>query len=156
MDCANPELVFKKSLVIADNQWNNVIKFHQDFTASIHSNYFQGQTDRGISYWPNYSVKTRLSIRGEEEFAITQCVISVTQTVLHALQLSLKNILIVAFFKNWSKYQIASRRECFYCIWHYLFFYQSRSFSNNSSTYLGSVFERMKRCGDWILNTDIK
>jgi len=32
--------------------------FHQDFVASTHTDFFQGQTDRGLFYWPNHSGET--------------------------------------------------------------------------------------------------
>jgi hypothetical protein len=34
--------------------------------ASMHSNFFQGQMDRGLFYWPNHSVETQLSNQEED------------------------------------------------------------------------------------------
>jgi len=48
-------------------QQNIVVNFHQDFIASKHSNFFQGQTDRGLFYGPNHWWETRLSKENEEE-----------------------------------------------------------------------------------------
>ncbi len=39
----------------ANNQQNIGFNFHPDFGACWHSNFFQGQTDRGLFYWPNHS-----------------------------------------------------------------------------------------------------
>jgi hypothetical protein len=43
----------KIPLWITNNQCTTVIKYHQDFKANMHSNFFHGQTDRGLIYWPN-------------------------------------------------------------------------------------------------------
>ncbi len=40
--------------------------FHQDFLASTHSGFYQGQMDRGQFCWPNLSGETRLSKKEEE------------------------------------------------------------------------------------------
>jgi hypothetical protein len=49
------------------NQPTIVINFHQDFVATTHSDFFQGQADRGLFYMPNHSWETQLSKQKEEE-----------------------------------------------------------------------------------------
>ncbi len=39
----------------ANNQSILVMNFHQDFTASMHRDFFQGETDGDLIYWPNHS-----------------------------------------------------------------------------------------------------
>jgi hypothetical protein len=46
-----------------------LVNFHQDFVASTHSDFFQGQTDRGLFYGPNHSRETRLYKQEEQEEA---------------------------------------------------------------------------------------
>jgi hypothetical protein len=36
------------------------VNYHQDFVASMHSDFFLGQTDRGLFNWPNHFPNTRL------------------------------------------------------------------------------------------------
>jgi hypothetical protein len=43
---------------ITNNQQTVVINFHQDFEASTHYDFFKGQTDRSLFFWPNYSKET--------------------------------------------------------------------------------------------------
>jgi hypothetical protein len=43
------------------------INGHQDFMASMHNDFFQGQMDRGLFYWLKYSGKAQLSNEEEEE-----------------------------------------------------------------------------------------
>ncbi len=56
------------SLMYRQHEQNIVINFHQDFVDSIHSDFFQGQTDRGLYYWPNqyHSVESQLSKQEQE------------------------------------------------------------------------------------------
>jgi hypothetical protein len=54
-------------LWIANNQQTVVANFHQDFMASMHSNFFQGQTDTGLIYEPCHCRETGLSQQNEEE-----------------------------------------------------------------------------------------
>jgi hypothetical protein len=61
MDFARTELLVKNQLEITNNQQNLVVNFHPDFMASTHTNFFQGQMARGLSYWPNHSRKTQES-----------------------------------------------------------------------------------------------
>jgi hypothetical protein len=56
-----PEVLGKNPLWIANSQRNIVVHFHQDFTASLRSDFFQGRTDQGIFYWPNHTQETWLS-----------------------------------------------------------------------------------------------
>jgi hypothetical protein len=49
MDWVRLELRIQNSLWISNNQQNIVISFSQDFMASTRNNFFQGQTDRGLS-----------------------------------------------------------------------------------------------------------
>jgi hypothetical protein len=48
--------ITRESLTINEIQVN----YHQGFLASTHSNFFQGQTDRGLLYWSNHCGETRL------------------------------------------------------------------------------------------------
>ncbi len=49
-------------------QWANfIVSFYQDFRASMHSDFFQGQMDRGLIYGPYHSEETCLSCQKEEE-----------------------------------------------------------------------------------------
>jgi hypothetical protein len=57
-------------LWITNNQQNIVINYHQDFVASMHTDFFKGQTDRGLFFWPNHSLETRLSKQEEEATGI--------------------------------------------------------------------------------------
>jgi hypothetical protein len=43
------------------------INVHQEFVACVHSDFFQGETDRVLVYGPNHSVETRLPKQEEEE-----------------------------------------------------------------------------------------
>ncbi len=61
------DLLAKKCLYIASNQFTIVISFHQIFMASTHSDFFQGRADRGLIYWPNHSGETWLTNQEEEE-----------------------------------------------------------------------------------------
>jgi hypothetical protein len=54
-------------LWITNNQRTIVTDIYQDFVASTHSDFFQGQTDWGLVYWPNHSWEAGLS-KQEEEF----------------------------------------------------------------------------------------
>ncbi len=36
---------------------NNQLNIFQDFVASTHSDFFRGEMDRGLFYWPNHSGK---------------------------------------------------------------------------------------------------
>ncbi len=38
------------------NHWQNIVNFHQDFTARTNSDYFKGQTDKGLFCWPNQGI----------------------------------------------------------------------------------------------------
>jgi hypothetical protein len=61
------ELLTKNPVWIASKQLTIVINFHQDLTASMHSNFFQGQTDRGLIYEPTHSKENWLLYKEEEE-----------------------------------------------------------------------------------------
>ncbi len=54
-----PELLAKNTLLISNNQRTIGVNFHRDFVASQHSNFFWGQTDKGLFYWLNHSGKTQ-------------------------------------------------------------------------------------------------
>jgi len=41
----------KRHLWIVNNR-RNISLYHQDFMASTHSDFFQGQMDGGLFYWP--------------------------------------------------------------------------------------------------------
>ncbi len=43
-----------------DYQQNIAINFHQDFTASMHYDFYLEQMDRGLLYWPDHSGETQL------------------------------------------------------------------------------------------------
>ncbi len=49
----------KIPLGIVKNQHTIVVNFHQDFEASTHNNFSQGQTDRYLIYWPNHYGEAR-------------------------------------------------------------------------------------------------
>ncbi len=57
MDWVRPKLLTLNPLLIVNNQRTIVINFHQDFMTSMHSNFFQGQVNRGLTYWPNNTGK---------------------------------------------------------------------------------------------------
>ncbi len=61
------ELLTKNPVWIASKQLTIVINFHQDLTASMHSNFFQGQTDRGLIYEPKHYGENWLLYPEEEE-----------------------------------------------------------------------------------------
>ncbi len=66
---AKPELLAQNPFRIAYNPHTIVISFHQDFLASTHSGFFNGQTDSGLIYLPNHSRETQLSnkeVEGDE------------------------------------------------------------------------------------------
>jgi len=63
---ARYEQVFENTTWIANNQRNILINLRQDFMASAHSDFFQGQMDRGLFYWPHHSGETHLSKLGEK------------------------------------------------------------------------------------------
>ncbi len=51
-----PELLAYTPLRITNNQRISVvICFHQDFMASMQSDFYQVEMDRSLSYWPNPS-----------------------------------------------------------------------------------------------------
>jgi hypothetical protein len=50
-----------------NNQKNIVINFHQVFVASTHSDFFQGEMDRGLFYWPSHASETQLSKQEKEK-----------------------------------------------------------------------------------------
>jgi hypothetical protein len=50
MDWARPELLAQNPLQVANNQHTIAVNFHQDFMMSMHSDFFQGQTDTGLIY----------------------------------------------------------------------------------------------------------
>ncbi len=56
-----------KSPVDRHYQQSTVI-FHQDFVASAHCDFLQGQTVRGILYWANHSWETCLSKQEKEKW----------------------------------------------------------------------------------------
>ncbi len=60
MDWTRTELLVYNPSCIYDNQENAVISFHQDFAASTHCSFFQGQMDKGLFYQPNHSWETCL------------------------------------------------------------------------------------------------
>jgi hypothetical protein len=55
MGLVRPEVLVLNPLWIMNIQQNIVVNFHQDFEATKHSDFFQGQTDMGLFYWPNHS-----------------------------------------------------------------------------------------------------
>jgi hypothetical protein len=55
-----------KSLGINNNQRVIVVNFHQDSMAIMHSNFFLGQTDRGLIYLSNHSRETQVSNQEKE------------------------------------------------------------------------------------------
>jgi hypothetical protein len=52
--------VVENPLWIASNQQNIVVNFRQEFTFSMHSNFFKEEMDKGIFYQPNHSRETQL------------------------------------------------------------------------------------------------
>jgi hypothetical protein len=56
-----------KSMWITNNWHNIVVDFHQDFMASTHSDFYQGQMNMTLLYWPHHSEKTWLSNQEEDE-----------------------------------------------------------------------------------------
>jgi hypothetical protein len=48
VDWVRHNLFVKKTLWIAPNHLNIAINFHQDFMASMHSDFFQGKMDKGL------------------------------------------------------------------------------------------------------------
>ncbi len=40
------------------------VNFHHDIVTSMHRDFFRGQMDRGLFYWPNLTGETWLSNRG--------------------------------------------------------------------------------------------
>jgi hypothetical protein len=58
---------FLKSLADCQQSANTFVNFLQNHVASMRSDFFQGQMDRGLFYWPNHSWETRLSRQEEEE-----------------------------------------------------------------------------------------
>ncbi len=60
-----PELLAKNPLWIVNNQRAIVFSFHQDFVASMHGDFSQGQTEKGLIYWHNPSGETQLSKQEE-------------------------------------------------------------------------------------------
>jgi hypothetical protein len=42
------------------------VTFDQYFMASTHADFFQGQVDRGLIYWPNHSEETQLNKQEED------------------------------------------------------------------------------------------
>jgi hypothetical protein len=67
-----PELLVKNPLRIANNYQAIVVNFHQEFTARVHSNFFQGQTDGGLFYWPNLSAETRCPINSHKKRCLSK------------------------------------------------------------------------------------
>ncbi len=64
--------MFNKLIVRGLSSWSKIscgspiisevyANYHQDFMARMHSDFLQGQTDRGLIYWPSHSGETRLS-----------------------------------------------------------------------------------------------
>ncbi len=41
--------------------------YSQDFVANPHSDFFKGQTERGLFYWPNHSEKTQQAKQEKEK-----------------------------------------------------------------------------------------
>ncbi len=68
----------KNPLWIAYIQSPIVINFNQDFMASTHGDYFQGQVDRELIYWPNHSEETQLfnQLREEVKLYMSQLFLS--------------------------------------------------------------------------------
>ncbi len=59
MDLVKPELVVQNPMRIGNNQQNMLVSFLQDSIASMCSDFFQGQADRSLVYWPNHSGERR-------------------------------------------------------------------------------------------------
>jgi hypothetical protein len=51
---------------IANKRQNSVINFHQEFVASTHDYFFQGQTGRGLFLWPIHHGESWLQKQEEE------------------------------------------------------------------------------------------
>ncbi len=58
-----PELLVQNPLHIANNQHTIVINFHQEFMASMHSNFFHKQKDGGLICLPNGTAHNRHQCR---------------------------------------------------------------------------------------------
>ncbi len=57
-----------QQLIVDTNNYRAVdFNFYEDSVANIHSNFFQGQRDRVLFYWPNHYGLTRLSKQKEGE-----------------------------------------------------------------------------------------
>jgi hypothetical protein len=61
-----PELLAQNPLGITNNR-QNIFHFSQDFVANTHSDFFKGQTERGLFYLPNHSEKTQLALQEKEK-----------------------------------------------------------------------------------------
>jgi len=55
---------------ITDNRQNIFINFHQDFKDRMHSEFLQGQADKGLFFWNNHSRETGLSRQEEKRRAL--------------------------------------------------------------------------------------
>ncbi len=53
-----PELLALNASKTTNNKYTIVDNFHQDFVASMHSDFFLSRPDMGLLYWPNYSWET--------------------------------------------------------------------------------------------------
>ena len=51
----------QKSLWVTKILRTVVVNFHRDFSASTHSDFFQGQMDRCLIYWPDHYEETEIS-----------------------------------------------------------------------------------------------
>ncbi len=69
-----PQLLAKNPLWIVNNQCTIVFSFHQDFVASMHRNFSQGQTDKGLIYWHDPSGENQLS---KQEERLIETVLSI-------------------------------------------------------------------------------
>jgi hypothetical protein len=65
-------IIFSKWIVRGLSCWSKIscrsptiseiyVNFHQDFMDRKRNNFFQGQMDRGLFYWPNHVRETVLS-----------------------------------------------------------------------------------------------
>jgi hypothetical protein len=84
-------------LQIANNLRTVVINQHQDFVASMHIYFFQGQTGRGMIYRPNHPGETWLSKHSEKDDDSSQLNVSSAASFDQA---PLKVIIMMCFILN--------------------------------------------------------
>jgi hypothetical protein len=67
VDWARTELPVYNPLWINNKQRTIVVNISQNFAASMHTSFFQGQADRGLFYWPEHSGEAGLPLQEEKE-----------------------------------------------------------------------------------------